>query len=92
MPTACLILISDFVWISYFCQVNVENVLKTFKDNAARATAVILKVIPRLKEVDWTKTIKANKVIYRVHVTVKVCKLFCHSFIKTYVVSACHHL
>ena len=42
-----------------------ENVLKTFKENAARATAVILKVIPRLKEVDWTETLKANKVIYR---------------------------
>lgn len=41
--------------------VNVENVLKTFKANAARATAVILKVIPKLKEIDWTKTLKANQ-------------------------------
>ena len=37
--------------------------MKTFKENAARATAVILKVIPRLAEADWTERLKANQVI-----------------------------
>ena len=37
--------------------------MKTFKENAARATSVILNVIPRLAEVDWTERLKANQVI-----------------------------
>ena len=45
-----------------FFQVNVENVLKTFAENSSRARAVILNVIPKLKEIDWTDTLKANQV------------------------------
>ena len=44
-------------------QVNVENVMKTFKTNAANATAIILKAIPQIVKEDWTATLQENKVI-----------------------------
>ena len=43
-------------------QVNVENVMKTFKTNAANATAIILKAIPQIVKEDWTATLQENKV------------------------------
>lgn len=55
-------LVTDYdSWREDTESVNVENVMKTFKENAARATAVILKVIPKLAEVDWTERLKANQ-------------------------------
>ena len=37
--------------------------MKTFKTNAANATAIILKAIPRIVKEDWTVTLQENKVI-----------------------------
>ena len=43
-------------------QVNVEAVLKTFKDNAAKAVSLILGVIPKIAEVDWTRILDEKQV------------------------------
>lgn len=47
----------------FFFQVNVENVMKTFAENSKRATDVLLRVIPKLKDFDWAPRLKENAVI-----------------------------
>lgn len=36
--------------------------MKTFGENSKRATEVLLKVIPKLKDYDWTAKLKENAV------------------------------
>ena len=43
-------------------QVSVEAVLKTFKDNAAKAVSLILGVIPKIAEIDWTRILDEKQV------------------------------
>lgn len=58
---AAMGLITDYdSWREDTASVNVENVMKTFAENSRRATDVILKVIPKLKNYDWTAKLKEN--------------------------------
>ena len=42
--------------------VNVESVLKTFRQNAEKAVRILLTAIPRIAEKDWTDILKENQV------------------------------
>jgi len=58
---ASMALVTDYdSWREDTASVNVENVLKTFAMNSERARNVILGVIPKLKAIDWTDTLKKN--------------------------------
>lgn len=43
-------------------QVCVDNVLKTMKENANKASSILLTAIPQISQMDWTHTIKTLKV------------------------------
>lgn len=41
---------------------NVENVLKTFRENAQKVTKLFLEVVPRIAKEDWSQEINELKV------------------------------
>lgn len=43
-------------------QVCVDNVLKTMKENANKASSILLTAIPQISQMDWAQTIKSLKV------------------------------
>lgn len=43
-------------------QVCVDNVLKTMKENANKASSILLTAIPQISQMDWAPTIKTLKV------------------------------
>lgn len=43
-------------------QVCVDNVLKTMKENANKASSILLTAIPQISQMDWAQTIKTLKV------------------------------
>lgn len=58
---AAMGLVTDYdSWREDTASVNVENVMKTFAANSARATEVLLNVIPKLKDHDWSAKLKEN--------------------------------
>ncbi|XP_052775831.1 S-methyl-5'-thioadenosine phosphorylase-like isoform X2 [Mya arenaria] len=58
---AAMGLVTDYdSWREDTASVNVEAVMKTFAENSKRATAVLLAVIPKLKEYDWSVKLKEN--------------------------------
>lgn len=52
-------------------QVCVDNVLKTMKENANKASSILLTAIPQISQMDWAQTMKTLKVS---------CQLFDDSF------------
>ncbi|CAH1774500.1 unnamed protein product [Owenia fusiformis] len=59
---AAIALVTDYdSWHESKEPVNVENVLKTFKQNAKQACDLILHAIPKFAQKDWTDIVKANK-------------------------------
>lgn len=46
-------------------QVCVDNVLKTMKENANKASSILLTAIPQISQMDWAQTIKTLKVSVR---------------------------
>lgn len=46
-------------------QVCVDNVLKTMKENANKASSILLTAIPQISQMDWAHTIKTLKVSVR---------------------------
>ncbi|TWW58700.1 S-methyl-5'-thioadenosine phosphorylase [Takifugu flavidus] len=42
-------------------QVCVDNVLKTMKENANKASSILLTAVPQISQMDWAQTIKALK-------------------------------
>jgi len=40
----------------------VDNVLKTMKENANKASSILLTAIPQISKMDWESTINAQKV------------------------------
>lgn len=46
-------------------QVCVDNVLKTMKENANKASSILLTAIPQISQMDWAQTIKTLKVSAR---------------------------
>lgn len=43
-------------------QVCVDNVLKTMKENANKASSILLTAVPQISQMDWAQTIKTLKV------------------------------
>lgn len=54
------------VWL-LFSQVCVDNVLKTMKENANKASSILLNAIPQISQMDWTQTMKTLKVSCQHH-------------------------
>lgn len=55
-------------WRPFFLsslQVCVDNVLKTMKENANKASSILLTAIPQISQMDWTQTMKTLKVSWR---------------------------
>lgn len=48
-------------------QVCVDNVLKTMKENANKASSILLTAIPQISQMDWAQTMKTLKVSYRLY-------------------------
>ena len=48
-------------------QVCVDNVLKTMKENANKASSILLTAIPHIGQMDWTHTMKTLKVRCQLH-------------------------
>lgn len=46
-------------------QVCVDNVLKTMKENANKASSILLTAVPQISQMDWAHTIKTLKVSAR---------------------------
>ncbi len=49
-----------------------DNVLKTMKENANKASSILLTAIPQICQMDWESTINAQKVSLKLF---KLCKL-----------------
>ncbi|CAG2255398.1 MTAP [Mytilus edulis] len=59
---AALALVTDYdSWREGEEGVNVENVMKIFKQNSSNALKVLLDVIPKIAKEDWTKTLEDYK-------------------------------
>ncbi|XP_066535453.1 S-methyl-5'-thioadenosine phosphorylase [Hoplias malabaricus] len=48
-------------WKEHEEAVCVDNVLKTMKENANKASSILLTVIPRIAQMDWETTLAANR-------------------------------
>jgi len=60
----------------------VDNVLKTMKENANKASSILLTAIPQISKMDWESTINAQKVSLKL---LKLSKLLFY-FIFIYVI------
>lgn len=59
---ASMALVTDYdSWREGEEGVNVENVMKIFKQNASNAQKLLLDVIPKIAKEDWTKTLEENQ-------------------------------
>ncbi|KAH3775701.1 S-methyl-5'-thioadenosine phosphorylase-like isoform X3 [Dreissena polymorpha] len=59
---AAMGLVTDYdSWREDTASVSVESVMNTMAENSKKATRVLLNVIPKLKEFDWTQKLKHNQ-------------------------------
>jgi hypothetical protein len=58
----CFILFSD-CWRDTGEKVNVENVLRTFKENVGKVTTIFKHVVPKIAAKSWTKELEAAKAL-----------------------------
>lgn len=56
-----------FLLFSSSFQVCVDNVLKTMKENANKASSILLTAIPQISQMDWAQTVKTLKVSCQHH-------------------------
>lgn len=61
-------------------QVCVDNVLKTMKENANKASSILLTAIPQISQMDWAPTIKTLKVGLQAHPWEEVVKADVYAF------------
>lgn len=61
-------------------QVCVDNVLKTMKENANKASSILLTAIPQISQMDWAPTIKTLKVSLHLHPFRRGCESGCLRF------------
>lgn len=61
-------------------QVCVDNVLKTMKENANKASSILLTAIPQISQMDWAPTIKTLKVSLQSHPSEEVVKADVYTF------------
>lgn len=61
-------------------QVCVDNVLKTMKENANKASSILLTAIPQISQMDWASTIKTLKVSLHSHPSEEVVKADVYAF------------
>lgn len=58
----CAIKIERHHSVVLYFQVSVDKVLKTLKENANKATSILLSAIPQIGSMEWTNTLHTLKV------------------------------
>lgn len=61
------VFLSIFFFFFFSLQVCVDNVLKTMKENANKASSILLTAIPQISQMDWAQTIRTLKVGWHLH-------------------------